>query len=99
MADLRPLTGLSFVHTADAMSAQLDQWDTDSGYSADLLALDPPQTPERGNFRERLFWADLASLDAIPYGDARRTAMETLADKTFTETHVGDLEHTFWNGN
>ncbi len=98
MADLRPLANQSFVHTGDAMNAQLEAWDVATGYSVDILALVPPGVPEYGIAREYLFWQDLAGLDVTPQGDTRHAAMESLADKTFSVTNVGDLENQFWNG-
>lgn len=87
MADTRPLTGLTKGH-ADAKASQVES----------VRASNPATVKGVGAELENGFWKILLGLNAIPWGDARVTAMNAVAGKTFT-ARGGDLEHQFWNGN
>lgn len=89
MADTRPITGMAqTVNTQDALLAQCES----------VRASNPSTVKGVGAELEIGFWKTLATLNAIPWGDARVTAMNAVAGKTFT-ARGGDLEHLFWTGN
>lgn len=89
MADTRPISAMALsVQTEDALLAQCES----------VRASNSTTVKGAGAELEKGFWKILRSLDAIPWGDARVTAMNAVAAKTFT-ARGGDLEHLFWTGN